>query len=290
MSEMKRTTFVLLTTLAVLMGPTPRAGAQPATTAPQLTDAEKEQFLRTGKMGRTKSAAKGITGTTRVTMNDGKLTHDAHVQCIDEAKHEFQTDRGTELNFKDSYKFNIAAYRLSRMLGIENLPTTVERKVGGKTCAVDWWVDDVMMDEAGRKSKKLNAPDPDMWNNEMYVLRVFDQLIYNVDRNLTNLLILKSWDIVMIDHSRSFRLMHTLENPKNLVKCDRTLLQNMRALKKDEVLKKLLPYCTKLEVEGLMVRRDVIVKFFDDQIKEKGESAVLYDLHTIKSLTASANQ
>ena len=288
---MKHTTFVVLSALALLAVPTPRALAQEAGTgSAKPTDAEKEQFLRTGKIQKSKTASKGITGSSRVTMTDGKITHDAHVQCIDESKHEFVTDRGTELNFRDSYKYNIAAYRLSRMLGIENLPTTVERKVEGKTCAVDWWVDDVMMDEAGRKSKKLEAPDLELWNNEMYVVRVFDQLIYNVDRNLTNLLILKSWDIVMIDHSRSFRLMKTLENPKNLAKCDRTLLANLRALKKEDVVKRLTPYCTKGEIEGVMARRDVIVKFFDGQVKQKGEGAVLYDLHRIKDLTTSASR
>ena len=68
-----------------------------------------------------------------------------------------------------------------------------------------------------------------------YVMRVFDQLVFNVDRNLTNLLIIKSWDMVMIDTTRSFRLQHTLENPKNLGRCDRTLLANLRALDKSGV-------------------------------------------------------
>ena len=122
----------------------------------------------------------------------------------------------------------------------------------------------------------------------MYVVRVFDQLIFNVDRNLTNLLILKNWDIVMIDHSRSFRLAHTLPNVKNLVRCDRTLLRNLRALDKADAAKALMPYCTKPEVEAVMARRDAIVKFFDDRIKQGGETAVLYDLHRIKNLSAAA--
>lgn len=286
---MKRTVVLLLAAAACFTGPAPRARAQSGDSVPKPTEAEKEQFLKVAKITKTRQASKGVTGSSRVTMTDGRMTHDAHVQCIDESKHEFVTDRGTELNFKDSYKFNIAAYRLSRMLGIENLPVTVERKVLGKTCAVDWWVDDVMMDEAKRKEKKMQAPDPEHWNNEMYVVRVFDQLIFNVDRNLTNLLILNNWDIVMIDHSRSFRLAHTLENPKNLVRCDRTLLDNLRALNKDNVAKALIPYCTKSEVEGVMARRDVIVKFFDDQVKEKGADTILYDLHRIRNLSAAIN-
>ena len=227
--------FILLTAVTWLNGDT----------VPKLTDSEQEQFLKVGKITRAKETSKGVTGSNRVTMTAGGITHEAHVQCIDEAKQSFQTDRGTELNFKDTYKFNIAAYRLARLLGIRNLPVTVERKVQGKTCAVDWWVDDVMMDEAKRVKSKRQAPDIEAWNEQMYLVRVFDQLIFNVDRNLTNLLILNDWEIVMIDHSRSFRLAHTLENPKNLVRCDRTLLQNLRALKRDDAIKALMPYCTK---------------------------------------------
>jgi hypothetical protein len=287
---MKRNGFLLIAT-ALLLLPSALAAADKkeaaSTPVPNLSDTEKEQFLKTAKIIKTSSAKKGVTNTTRVTMTDGAITHDAHVQCIDEAKHEFKTDRGTELNFKDSYRFNIAAYRLSRMLGIQNLPVTVERKVAGKTCAVDWWVDDVMMDEAARKQKKMEAPNPELWNNEIYVMRVFDQLIFNVDRNLTNMLILNSWDIMMIDHSRSFRLQHTLENPKNLGRCERTLLANLRALDHDAVRKALMPFCTKSEVESVMARRDAIVKYYDKLIKEKSESAVLYDLPQIKTVAAT---
>jgi hypothetical protein len=118
-------------------------------------------------------------------------------------------------------------------------------------------------------------------------MRVFDQLIFNVDRNLTNLLILKNWDIEMIDHSRAFRLSHNLENVKNLGRCDRTLLANLRALEKDAVMKQLTGYCTKAEIEAVMARRDAILKYYDDQIKQKGEGAVLYDSKKVKSLVAS---
>ena len=289
---MKRNGFLLLALAAIMVAPRAlpakdKKDALPPPPTAKLSDSEQEEFLHKAKIIKTSSAKKGITNTNRVTMTDGKITHDGHVQCIDEAKHEYKTDRGTELNFKDSYKFNIAAYRLSRLVGIENLPVYVERKVGGKSCSVSWWVDDFLMDEASRKSKKMEAPNPDAWNDQIYVMRVFDQLIYNVDRNLTNLLIQKNWDIQMIDHSRSFRLSHNLENPKNLVKCDRTLLANLRALDKDAVTKQLSSYCTKAEIEAVMARRDAIVKFFEDQVKQKGESAVLYDSQRVKNLVAA---
>jgi hypothetical protein len=52
-------------------------------------------------------------------------------------------------------------------------------------------------------------------------------------------------------------------------------------------MKQLSPYCTKAEIEALMARRDLIVKFFDDQVKQKDEGSVLYDSQRVKSLAAA---
>lgn len=69
-----------------------------------------------------------------------------------------------------------------------------------------------------------------------------------------------------------------LQNPKDLVKCDRKLLANMRALNKDLLQQKLGPWLNKSEIEGILARRGLIVKFFDDEVAKKGEAAALYDL------------
>jgi len=242
--------------------------------SPTLTIEQKEEFLRTAKITTEKSAKKGITDTQRVTMSDGKITHDASVQRIDDHKDVFQGQDGTsEFNFKDTWKFNIAAWKLARLLGIDDMmPPYVERKFKGDGASYSWWVDNVMMDEEDRTKKNVTAPNLDAWNQEMYVVRVFDQLIFNTDRNLTNLLIDKDWHIWMIDHSRSFRMRHDLRNEKNLVQCDRALLAKMKALDAATLKKQLSPYVNSEEIKGPLARRDLIVKFFEN----KGPGA-LYD-------------
>ena len=147
----------------------------------------------------------GVTNSQRATLDDGQRKHDAHIQTVDISKNSFQTLRGTELNFRDSYKFNMAAYELDKLLDLNMVPVSVERKVGGQQAAVTWWVDDAMMTELDRQKKKAQSPDLPSWNKQMYVCRVFDQLIYNTDRNLGNLVITKDWNIWMIDHTRAFR-------------------------------------------------------------------------------------
>lgn len=245
--------------------------------AAALSRAEKELFLRTAKVVKIRHLAHGVTNSLRATLSDGKITHDAHIQSVDVTLAEFKTDRGSELNFKDSWKFNVAGYRLGVLLGLENIPVSVERKVAGRTSAVTWWVDDVLMDESARLAKRMGAPDPDRWNRQMAIVRIFDQLIYNTDRNLRNLLITRNWDLEMIDHTRAFRLRKEIKEPENLTRCERALLGRLRALTREDLRRELSPYLTRLEIEALLTRRDRIVEHFELRVKEKGEAAVLYD-------------
>lgn len=272
---MRYRTFGPLTPALCLLLVAPAAWSQ-APDASNPSRAAMEEFLRTAKVLKTKHLDEGVTRSMRVTLSDGKLTHDAHVQSIDTSKAEFKSDRGNELNFKDSWKFNVAAYRLGLLLGLENIPVSVERKVGGKTSAVTWWVDDVMMDESARKAKNMAAPDPGRWNAQMHIVRVFDALIYNTDRNLQNLLITKNWDLWMIDHTRAFRIRTDIRDPKSLIACDRGLLARLRELNRAGVERELKPYLTDREIGSLLARRDRIVKYFEQKVHERGEATVLY--------------
>jgi len=237
-----------------------------------------EEFLVKARVVQKRELSTGITNSHRAILDDGQRKHDAHIQTVNISKTSFQTIRGTELNFRDSYKFNMAAYELDKLLELNMVPVSVERKVGGNMAAVTWWVDDALMTELDRKKKKMEPPHPNTWNPQMYVCRVFDQLIYNTDRNLGNLVITKDWKIWMIDHTRAFRMMKDLQTPQNLVQCDRKLLAKMRELTNDALTKGLERYLNSVEIEGLLARRDKIVNFFDGQIAKKGEAAVLFDL------------
>ena len=247
--------------------------AQPAAT-PVATpsDSEIEQFLLHAKVIKSKSASKGITGSIRATLSDGKLTHDAHIQTIDEEKAQFQSDKGTEFNFRDTWRFNVAGYRVDRLIGMNMVPVSVERRFGYDSAAYTWWVDDVMMDEAERVKKKVEAPDVEAWNQQMQLVRLFDQLIANVDRNLGNLVITNDWRIFPIDHTRAFRRNHELKSAANITRADRVVVERLQALNKETLRKSIGKYVTTFELDALLARRDAIMKRLDSL----GSSA-LYD-------------
>ncbi len=265
-------------TVALLAAADLNAQAKFAWTNSSMTLDEMAAFLRTAKIVKTRGAPGGITGSSRLTLTEGSVTHEAHFQSIDEQRTEFKTDRGSELNFRDTWKFNIAAYKLDRMLEMNLVPMSVERRVGGKTGAVTWWVDDVLMDETKRNRTRTEPPDKNLWNKRINITRVFDQLIFNTDRNTGNILILKDWRIALIDHTRAFRIRRDLENPKALRQCDRQLFEKLKGLTENTLERELAQYLRPEEIKGLLARRDKIVAFFEGEIKSKGEGAVLYTM------------
>ena len=243
---------------------------------PNLTEDQIRQFLLKAKIVQWHQTSKGITSPWRLTLTDGTLTHDAAFQSIDEQKAFVQMSRGTtEIGFRDSYHFNIAAFELAKLLGLgEMVPVTVERSWRNKG-SLSWWVS-VKWDEQERVKQNLEPPDANAWNMQLNRMWVFSQLVYDTDRNQTNILISEDWKLWMIDFSRAFRRHPKLENPARLTMCDRQLLEKLRQLDEAQVLEKTKPHLRKEEVKAIMARRDLIVAYFEKRIAEKGENAVLY--------------
>jgi hypothetical protein len=260
---------VLVLTLAAVAAP-PEAvtllhgQTQPQVT-PSLSDAEIERFLLNARVVRTRGTPKGVTNSLRATLTDGKLTHDAQIQTVEISKREFQGRRGVEFNFRDSWSFNIAAYKLDRMLGLNLVPVSVKRNWRTDQAAYTWWIDDIEMDEGERQKQRIAPAKPEYWNQQMQLVRVFDQLIYNTDRNLGNLLIAKDWRVWAIDHTRAFRQADKLREPDNLTRCDRQVLERMKQLDKASLKRELNEYLSDWDIDALLARRDLIVAHFEQR-------------------------
>jgi len=256
----------------------------PARQEPKISEEQIKEFLRTAKVIASKHTSDGITSPFRLTLTDGTITHDAGFNYVDETKaKETFSDGHTEFNFKDCYRYDIAAYELAKLLGLgDMMPVTVERNWDGKSGAISWWFP-TKMSERVRLNKKIEPPDPDAWNKWMYKKRIFAELVYDIDPNLTNVLISEDWRICMIDFTRAFRLYKEIRDKKNLTEsmCERHLLERLRKLDRNELAQNTkylkTEYISKGEIDGVMARRDKIVALYDDLIAKKGEKAVLYD-------------
>jgi hypothetical protein len=267
----------LVATLVAISCAAPLWAAQapaPASTS-ALTKEEMTTFLLNARIGAKRNAGGGVTDSKRATLTDGTITHDAHIQTVDIARPLFQAGKASETNFKDTYRFNIAGYRLAELLGIR-VPVSVERRVDGAQASVTWWVDNVGMDEERRIKKGVAGPDPGRTTQQLTTMRVFDELIQNKDRNQGNIIWTTDWTLWLIDHTRAFRLGRELLRPDRLVRIDRDLLVRLRTLTTENVSTAVGESLRKDELAAVMARRDLLVKHFDDRITRAGEGNVLF--------------
>lgn len=247
---------------------------QPAATSALATRDEQEAFL---------AGARFVTGpptdgrpSWRAVLDDGIRKHDASVVTHDGSG-----------PTRQNYRFNVAAYKLDKLLGLNMVPATVERSVSGRAAAVTWWLDDFAMNEMDRRHKGIDPPDPLAWDRQIQAVRVFDELISNTYRDPApalylnsvwdNLLITTGWTIWITDHTGAFRTRRVLHDPDTLVRCPRSLLGRLRDLNRPRFQQALEKYLSSQQLDALEVRRALLVKHFENQIKSRGESVVLYE-------------
>ena len=133
---------------------------------------------------------------------------------------------GRREGFWEAYKSEIAAYELDRLLGLDMVPPTVERRVGAELASVQLWVEGCKVIKDVDQSA---CPKPIEWAKQVCRQRVFDNLIANIDRNAGNILVDGEWDLILIDHSRAFA-SDRMPFEKEMTRIDRAFLEQMKAL------------------------------------------------------------
>ena len=132
------------------------------------------------------------------------------------------------------------------------------------------------MPEAERAKQKLEPPDKEAWDREVLKMRLFDQLIYNVDRHANNILITQDFHLRLIDHSRSFRPQKMLRNPEQLTRFSKSLLEGIKRLTYEDLKRKTSKYLSDAQIKTVIQRRDAILELAAKLVAEKGEAAVMY--------------
>jgi hypothetical protein len=235
-----------------------------------------ETFLKQGQIKRAKDIPLGVTLPKKLTLELRGESHNAAFKSIDESAPLKVFGDGTrEANFQDSYRTEIAAYEVDKLIGLGMVPATVERTFDGKRGSAQFWVDSIM-DETTRLEKKIEPPDVVRWNNMWAKSQVWDNLIYNVDRNRGNMLITKDWEIILIDHSRSFRPWEKLKNPADLTRFSKSLLEGLSQLNEQNLKEKTEKYLSKDQRKAVLKRRDLILDLAKQLAAQRGEAAVLY--------------
>ncbi len=266
----------ILLTLAIQ---TPAADTAPTWGLP-LQDEEAEAFLKNAKVvSIRKLKSKAVTRPRKIELSDGERTYFAVFKTIDDydPKREF-ADGQVELQFSDSYEYEIAAYQLDKLLGLGIVPPAVERRIKGEKGALSFWVEGAMTEWDRLMVKKIHPPDMIAWNHQMYTIRLFLQLIYDTDfNNLNNLLVTPDWKVYSIDASRAFRNYKELQQEEALHHFSRPVLAALQDLNFEELGAKLKKWLSKRQIEAIWARRTLILELAERRIAENGEENVLYD-------------
>jgi hypothetical protein len=244
----------------------------PFETEDQLLD-----FLKTANVVSDKTITSGgITMPHKLVLEKDGVRANAIFRAVDEQKMQGNTGGGrADLFFRDCYIFEPAAFELSRMLGLDNVPPSTLRKVQNTKGSIQIWLEHAMTDEKKVKDN-IQPPDDQQWQKQLQIMNVFDQLVFNTDRNKGNILIDPNWKLWMIDHTRAFRRIPDLQRSPVLNVCERNLYHNLQALDEAAVRERLKDYLTSYEFDALFKRRKMIVDRYAKLIADKGEDKVLY--------------
>ena len=259
---------------AVVAGQT----AAPASPVPQTVDA-RETFLQKAEIIDARQLGKGVTKPWRLTLKADGVIHDAAFQDIDANKDEVRFRSGrSERDFRDFYGYNIAAYRLARLLGYDDLvPVSIERTWKGRHGALTWWVEK-KWDEDERVKEGAQPPDVPAWERQLYLARAFTALVADTDRNLGNQLVTADFHLWLIDFTRAFRRTTTLQSPSLLRRIDRRFYDRLKALRAQDVEAALGRWVDPQSRKALLARRDAMVEHFAALEDQRGDkSAIFYE-------------
>lgn len=254
----------------------PSPGEPPDQTA-ELDDVQIERVLAHGEVVHVKDLSTGVTRPQRVWIELDGTTASGGFKTVDIQKTGLSRLQGgkTEMNFSDRFQYERAAYLLDRRLGMHMVPVAVLRSVHGESGAVTAWVSGTIT-EREREEEEIDLPSG-RYETQLAVMRLFDALILNVDRNAGNILYRTSdWHVFLIDHSRAFRSEKSLpelfeEQPIHLT---REIYENLRTLDRRELEHLLEGTVSKFQIKSLLARRDKIVQRVEQERAAKGDETV----------------
>jgi hypothetical protein len=241
---------------------TPVAEAPPPCLGKFVTHEEAEEFLRTAKIIKSKGIPKGMALPQKITLEkDGRQEYGVFKSIDDRKPGVTVLPYGPELDFKDSWKFEVGAYELDKLLSLNMIPPTVERFYNKKMGSLQLWIENCNTEEE-RIKKNMAPPDPTSWREQTLKIYVFDNLIYNIDRNQGNILITGEWKMILIDHSRAFKNNGALRAAKDLTCFSLSLMKALDKLDEKSMKEHAGKYLTGYEIRAMLERRDKILTLY----------------------------
>jgi hypothetical protein len=239
-----------------------------------------EKLLLTADIVKAQELKEGVTKPWRLFLKKGD----------DELSGCWKNPQGIQKGHLEGWQYEIAAYQMDKLLGLNMIPPTVEREFDGRQGSLQLWAEiefsllDIM--NQGIPLPDRN-PEATIFNRGKYLARAFDSLIGNDDRTQQNVLYTKDWRVILIDHSRAFR--STRKYRKRLLYGNKgskekklfrqlpySFVEKIKALEFDKIKKAVGPYLTDNEINAVLDRKKLLLAEIEEMIKEMGQDKVLY--------------
>lgn len=160
---------------------------------------------------------------------------------------------GVHRGFRESYRTDIAAYELDKLLKMDMVPPAVERQLQGNLGSAQLWVEDVV------DATDPRSPDAEKrahWERQVVRMALFDNLIGNPERNRGNMLRDDAWNLFLIDHSRAFAPGNELFHKFNRI--DEDFWARIEALTRGQLDAVLHAWLDESEIKAILDRREAM--------------------------------
>jgi hypothetical protein len=214
--------------------------------------AEFEEYLRTAAVVKATPLSIGVTKSQRVFFAPGGPVESAAWKILPPARRN---------GYFESYKSEIAAYELDKLLQLGMVPPKVERKVDGDVGVAIMWVAPAT---SFKDSGGMPKPPPmhvARFNTQLTRAKMFHNLIGDIDPNLGNWLVDPDWNLILIDHSRALTPTKSLVH-KMLAK-DEALWGRMMAFTEESLTASVGQWLGTNEIRALLERRAKMQTEFD---------------------------
>ncbi len=228
---------------------------------------ELEEFLRTAEVVDMEEVGHGITRPRRVTLKNGDNTCRALFKTVDITSTDIHYTNRLEQIFTDKYVYEVAAYRIDRLLGIGLVPVTVLREIDGKVGSLQHWIEESMKMQDVIEGD-LEVGNTDLLLQRLMLMYVLDAVIYNIDRNFTNILVRPGQDqFFLIDHSRAFRTHNKLPSlrEERQIPIPEHVAEQLRKLDIEALKAELDGLLSTRQIRSLAKRRELLVAELDSR-------------------------
>ena len=217
------------------------------------TQARMEEYLRTARLVDIDVDENlGSTEPWTVWLDDGQTRRRAIFKHVPRCRPHF---------LPDCYKYEIAAYELSKLLDLPIVPPVVERTLNKTPGALQIFLEDCV---ALNDIDKVNIADPVSFHKNMLDILVFDNLTYwqTGDDDLNEDIFVHTQDSVVyrVDFSKAFEPLPELLQNRSVAHCSAKLCQSLLRIKDDQIREKLKLYLNPDEIEALIARKDILVR------------------------------